>query len=233
MNPLDIALSRILEFTPDWPIRVGVDGRSAAGKTTFADALSERLRGLGRVVMRAEIDDFHPPGHGPRSAAGGYTAESYYAEGYDYVAFRDLLLAPLDVGGNRRCRFGIHDSFSDTAIDLPAIEVPKDAIVIIDGCFLLRPDLRGFWEFVIWLDVSFETMIERAVRRDTQWMPSEALVRARYRDRWIPLHKLYEETGARSYADMIIDNENPAAARCISINDQINRRKEDRHHSPQ
>jgi len=46
--------------------------------------------------MRAGIDDFHPPGHGPRSAAGGYTAESYYAEGYDYLAFRNLLLAPLD-----------------------------------------------------------------------------------------------------------------------------------------
>src|SRR5262245_17608914 len=113
INPLDVVASRILGFSSDRPIRVGVDGRSAAGKTTFADALSERLRGAGRIVMRAGIDDFHPPGHGLRSAAGGYTAESYYAEGYDFVAFRDLLLAPLDVGGDCRCRLGLHDSLSD------------------------------------------------------------------------------------------------------------------------
>jgi shikimate kinase len=83
--------------------------------------------------------------------------------------------------------------------------------------------LRGFWEFVVWLDVSFETMIERAVRRDTQWIPSEAVVRARYRDLWIPLHTLYELTGVRSYADMIIDNENPSAPRCVSTSVQIKR----------
>jgi hypothetical protein len=41
-------------------------------------------------VFRVTVDDFHPPNHGPRSAAGGYTVESYYAEGYDYNAIRQL-----------------------------------------------------------------------------------------------------------------------------------------------
>jgi uridine kinase len=222
-NPTDIAVRQILALHTDGPLRIGVDGRSAAGKTTFADGLSERLHSARRTVLRASIDDFHPPGHGARSAGGGYTVESYYAEGYDYAAFRDLLLAPLDSGGDRRCRLGLHDSFSDTAIDHPAVAVPADAIVVVDGCFLLRSELRGFWEFVIWLDVSFETMIERAAKRDIAWMPSEEEVRARYRDRWIPLHSLYEQTGARGYADMIIDNEDVRAPRCVLATDQIRR----------
>ena len=176
-------------------------------------------------MLRAGIDDFHPPGHASRSATGGYTAESYYAEGYDYVSFRDLLLVPLDSGGNRQCRLGVHDSYTDTPIDRPAVEVPEDAIVVIDGGLLLRPELRRYWEFVIWLDVSFETMIERAAKRDIGWMPSEAAVRTRYRNRWIPLHLLYEQSGARSYSDLIIDNEDFAAPRCTEFSSALAARR--------
>jgi len=222
-SPIDIAAGRILALPSNKPLRIGIDGRSAAGKTTFADGLGKRLQQAGRTVLRAGIDDFHPSGHASRSATGGYTAESYYAEGYDYAAFRDFLLAPLNSGGDRRCRLRLHDSFTDTAVDSPAIEVTEDSIVVIDGCFLLRPELHSYWEFVIWLDISFETMIERAAKRDIAWMASEADVRVRYRDRWIPLHLLYEQSGARNYADMIIDNEDFAAPRCVPVLDQIKR----------
>jgi uridine kinase len=167
-NPIEIAVSRSLALPSDKPLRIGVDGRSAAGKTTFADALSKRLQRAGRTVLRAGIDDFHPRFFSRSSAA------------------------PLDSGGNRQCRLGVHDSYTDTPIDRPAVEVPGDAIVVIDGGLLLRFELRRYWEFVIWLDVSFETMIERAAKRDIAWMPSEAAVRARYRDSWIPLHLLHE-----------------------------------------
>ncbi len=45
------------------PTRVAVDGRSAAGKTTLADALADAVRERAREVIRASIDDFHRPGH--------------------------------------------------------------------------------------------------------------------------------------------------------------------------
>src|SRR5215212_10892588 len=43
----DVALSLRL----DHPVRVAVEGRSAAGKTTFADALAEEIRARGRAVL--------------------------------------------------------------------------------------------------------------------------------------------------------------------------------------
>jgi len=45
------------------PLRVGIDGRSGAGKTSFADALAHRLEALGRPCLRASLDGLHPPGH--------------------------------------------------------------------------------------------------------------------------------------------------------------------------
>src|SRR5204863_7781777 len=95
------------------PLRVGVDGRSAAGKTTFADALAAYIRQRGREVLRAWIDDLHRPGHKYRSIERTWTPKSYYDEGFDYVAFHDLVLQPLGPGGSRRCRVALFDSYRD------------------------------------------------------------------------------------------------------------------------
>ncbi len=52
------------------PTRVAVEGRSAAGKTTFADELAAVVRTHGCDVLRASIDAFHPPGYKLRSLLG-------------------------------------------------------------------------------------------------------------------------------------------------------------------
>src|SRR5262245_25717564 len=95
------------------PTLVGIDGRSTAGTTPLADWLAERVAALGRPVLRSSIDDFHPPGHKYRSAERRYTPETYYAEGFDYAAFRQYVLDPLRPGGSRRCRPALWDSFHD------------------------------------------------------------------------------------------------------------------------
>src|SRR5262245_27553813 len=85
----------VLSLRIGHPPRVAVEGRSAAGKTTLADELAQAIRARGRECVRASIDDFHRPGHKGRSQRGAWTPRSYYEEGYDYTAFRDLLLWPL------------------------------------------------------------------------------------------------------------------------------------------
>jgi hypothetical protein len=67
--------------------------------------------------------------------------------------------------------------------------------------------LEASWDYLMWLDIDFETMIERARKRDAAWVGSEAIVAKRYRRLWIPIHRLYEQlTNARARADAFIDN---------------------------
>jgi uridine kinase len=189
------------------PTRVAVEGRGAAGKTTLADELADAIRARGRECVRASIDDFHRPGHKWRSIRGEWTPHSYYEEGYDDTAFRDLLLWPLGPGGNRRCRTAIFDAFRD--VWLPEVwQTPGDeAVVVVDGIFLRKPEFAGCWEYGIWLDVDFETMVARARRRDVAWVGSETVVEERYRRHWIPTHELYERlTEAPARADAVVDN---------------------------
>ena len=58
-------------------MRVGIDGVSAAGKTTFADELADLLGGIARI----SIDEFHRPGQ-----------PSYYPDSFDFAAFRAAVL---------------------------------------------------------------------------------------------------------------------------------------------
>jgi uridine kinase len=149
-----------------------------------------------------------------RSRAGAWTPERYYAEGFDYRAFRELLLAPLGPGGDRRCRLALWDASHDVAAAGEVVQVPEDAVVVVDGAFLLRPELRDCWDYVIWVQVDRDTMVERGVARDVAWVGPEQAVRERYRRLWIPVHELYErQTGAPGLADVVVDNTDPAHPR--------------------
>ena len=204
---VDALADAVTALQLDHPSRVAVDGRSAAGKTTLADELAAAIRARGREVIRASIDDFHRPGHKYRSQRGGWTPRTYYDEGYDYDAFRDLLLQPLGPGGSRLCRPALFNSFHDAWLPEEWRAVGDQAVAIVDGAFLLRPELAGHWDYVIWLDIDMETMVARARRRDVAWVGSEQVVEERYRRHWIPTHELYERlTEAPARAHAVVDN---------------------------
>jgi uridine kinase len=195
---------------------VAIDGRSAAGKTTLADELVVALRDAGRTTARASIDDFHPPGHSQRSSSGGYTVESYYAEGFDYASFRECLLESARRG--EACLLRRWDSYHDRPFGDPPRRLEPGSVLVVDGAFILRPDLRGYWDFSIWLHISFETMVQRALDRDIAWMPSREAIEKRYGERWVPLHNFYEaQTRAPEIADALIDNTDPANPRIVRL----------------
>jgi uridine kinase len=206
---LDDLSATLLELNAEQPKLVAIDGRSAAGKTTLADELALMVRLQGRPVLRCSMDDFHPPGHKYRSRERPYTPVSYYEEGYDYATFQTYVLDPVRYGSTC-CRLAHWDSFNDVAFPEQWSDVPRGAIVIIDGIFLVRPDFRQYWDYTIWLQIDWETMIERAANRDVAWVGSAEVVIHRYRTFWIPTHTLYETKDRPTFAtNVIVDNSYP------------------------
>ena len=83
------------------PVRVGIDGPDAAGKTTLADELAVVLAAAGRQVERLSADDFlRAPEH--RHRRGRESPEGYYEDSFDHQRLRDTVLgsgSPLLVDG--------------------------------------------------------------------------------------------------------------------------------------
>lgn len=194
------------------PTLIAIEGRSAAGKTTFADELAQVLAKRGRPTLRSSIDDFHTPGHKYRSLRREYTPASYIDTGYDYVGFRHSMLDPLADGGDRRCKAAQWNSGTDEPSDAPLVSQPENVLAVIDGTLLFHPLLEHAWHIAIWLDIDWDTMLARALARDIAWVKSADEVRWKYRHVWQPIHELYERTmHPKERCDVVIDNRDVAA----------------------
>ena len=60
----------------DQPLRIGVDGITAAGKTTWARELTGAIQARGRFALHVSTDDFHSP-RARRHRQGGTSAAGY------------------------------------------------------------------------------------------------------------------------------------------------------------
>jgi uridine kinase len=210
---LDELARLVLGVERPHPLRVGVDGVSAAGKTTLANELSGELERSGRPVIRAQIDQFKRS-LATRTRYPHDSAEDYYFEMYDYPAIRANLLEPLGPGGSRRNRAALLNYAAASLVDSPEETAPDDAILVADGGFLLRPELAELWDFTVFVRVGFDLVLQRGVARDSAWMPSPEAARERYRRRYIPGEKLYmRRVRPHERADVVVDNTNFAAPR--------------------
>lgn len=72
---------------------VGIDGFTAAGKTSFGHELAAHIAESGRPVLRATLDDFKNPWK-DRHLYDRESGEGYYRNAHDYASAKRLLLDP-------------------------------------------------------------------------------------------------------------------------------------------
>jgi uridine kinase len=179
---------------------IAVDGIDGAGKRPFADGLAERLGKGSHAVFRASIDRFHRP-RAERYVRGVDSADGYYLDSFDYDLFRRVLIEPFKLGGSTGFVTEAFDVQRDAPIEMDWKTGPQDATLIVDGAFLNRPELRGLWNYSIWLDADAETAalrlfeLDGAAGQSPRYPGGQALYLA--------------EAHPRERATAIVDNSNP------------------------
>ncbi len=217
---LEMLAEEILCLDLDHPVRVAVDGIDAAGKTRLADELVACIRHNQCPVIRASLDGFHRP-RSERYRRGSNSPEGYYLDSFDYPALRANLLLPLGLGGDLRYRQAAFDYRVDAPLDTPWQIAPARAALVIDGIFLLRPEVNDCWDYRIFLDIRFDTTLSRALVRDLELFGSEDVIRQRYQERYLPAQHMYlESVQPRRLADVVIDHNDPQAPRLL-VKDEI------------
>jgi uridine kinase len=203
VDRLAAAVDRLL---PDVRVVVAVDGPDAAGKSTLADTLAERIT---RPTLRASIDDWHNPRE-VRLRQGHESPVGYYENSFDYPAFKAGLLDPFRAGATSVRTRGF-DFRADAAIRVEAEPGSPVAALVLEGVFLLRPELLDCWNLSIYVQVQPSVTLARAVRRDAGLLGGEERVRRRYEQRYLPGQEHYRAIASPGEkADVVIDNTDPA-----------------------
>ena len=137
------------------PCLVAVDGRSAAGKSTFATALAARLPTAAMVrgddFYRVMDDDVR---FSLRPAEG-------FARDFDWERLRSEALDPLR--SSRRAEFA---RFDWTTGQLGRrLAVTPASVVIVEGVYLLRPELRDLFDVKVFVDTPADVRGRRQAGR--------------------------------------------------------------------
>lgn len=201
-------LSMIREVRPGGRALVAIDGLDGAGKTVLAEELVELAAedssgsGDNRLVASLSIDGFHHP----RAVryARGKGPESFFHDSYDYDAFIRSVVTPFREGTP------IIPAVWDVNTDAPAAparaELPPRCVLLVEGIFLHRPELRTHWDASVWVEVPFEVSVPRGnVRFPGQ---HDSIPEAAVNHRYVGGQRLYlAECSPWEWASWIFDNE--------------------------
>jgi uridine kinase len=210
-----VALSaRILALPDDRPRSVALTGMGCTGKTTLAAELVAVVSGAGRPVVSLAYDGFHHPSE-RRHRQGRTSAAGYLDDSFDPAALRRLVLDPLAAGAAAVVPAS-YDLAADHPLDLEPIPVPTDGIVLVEGSFLLVPELADIWDLAMMVVADPASVLERGLVRDADLGPPEQ-VRELYLRRYLAAEELHQERDDPwSHADLVVELSDPVAPRLLT-----------------
>ena len=170
------------------------------GKTTYAYKLQRQLE--DSVILH--LDDFVHK----KEVRYNENYEEWYCYyhlqwRYDYLIQK--LLLPLKSGLDVNETIEVYNRETDS-YTLRKIEIPVGTTVIVEGVFLQRPELRPYFETVIYLELDKETRLQRISDRDI-YMGNKEEIALKYEQRYFPAEEKYiEQCNPLALAD-VIENE--------------------------
>jgi uridine kinase len=176
---------------------IGIDGLGGSGKTTYAYKLQRQLESS----MIFHLDDFIHK----KEVRYNEDYEEWYCYyhlqwRYDYLIQK--LLQPLKSGLEVNETVEVYNRETDSYAQRN-IEIPIGTTVIVEGVFLQRPELRSYFETVIYLEMNQEMRLKRISNRDT-YMGSKEDIALRYEQRYFPAEEKYiEQCNPLAWADLI------------------------------
>jgi len=196
---------------------VGVDGVDGAGKTTFARKLLEALHlKIDSAYTRLiSIDDFHNVRE-IRHRQGKDSPTGFFEDSFDYESLKNRVLDPIrgSKGGFVSIIPGSQDLETDLLITPEKVRLEPSSVVIVEGIFLLRDEIREYFDFTIFLEVPFSESARRMSQRDgSDPDPNHPSM-----NRYVEGQRIYfERCSPLSRASVVIDNSDLELPRVTSV----------------
>jgi len=173
---MEITFSKLSEYIcgcqiTGRPYLIGIDGMSAAGKSTFSERLGLAISDMGRTHSIIPMDDlFSPEVHQSEN-------NSLYP-GFDMKWIKNDIIDPLKKGVS--VSFQRYDKVTKSMAEWR--DIPANAIIILEGIFTTGELLGNALDLRLWVECPREKILDRADERsgpgsrdlwEVQWLPAE------------------------------------------------------------
>jgi uridine kinase len=183
---------------------VAISGIDASGKGYLGKLLQDQLENKKYNVANINIDPWQNPL--PVRLQEENAAENVYENIFRWNDFFDQLIFPLQK--NKNIYLETLGIWSDADIYYPLIYDFKETdILLLEGIFLFKKKYLSFYDYKIWIDCSFETGLQRAIRRNAENLSEEGIIHD-YHTYYYPAQRLhFEKDNPKENADIIFLND--------------------------
>lgn len=159
--------------TPTSAFTVAISGIDASGKGHVGKLLQEELEKEGYKIASINIDPWQNPL--PVRLREQNSAENVYENIFRWNDFFEYLIFPLQKNKSIYLETeGIHthsDEYYPLIYDFKDID-----ILLLEGILLFKKKYLLYYDYMISVDCSFETALQRAVKRNVENLTEESLI---------------------------------------------------------
>ncbi len=186
--------TRALALGLDHPVRLAVDGPPQAEPGIVADLVADAVRDEGRPVVRVRVEDFLRPAS-VRFEYGRTDPDGWYDCAVDAGGLLREVLVPLGPGGSLRYVPRLWDAVRDRATRAPYETAFPSTVLVVDGPFLLRHELRQEFDVTVHLALSPAAARRRSAPGDEWRLPA--------------LQRYADEVGPADVCDVLVRYDDP------------------------
>lgn len=183
---------------------IGVDGLGGAGKTTLVNSLKLQLQNENYYSYVLHIDDFiHPKRIRYDSSKEEWYCYYNLQWRYDYLVKE--ILSPIKNGEIIDKQIERYNRESDEYFT-QRVNLVHGSVLILEGVFLQRKELKDYLDFIIYLDVPQEVRLNRVLARDS-YIGGLEDIKYKYEKRYFPAEEKYIlEYSPIENADFVLKN---------------------------
>lgn len=167
---------------------IGIDGLGGAGKSTLVNSLKLQLRNKNYNSYVLHIDDFIYP-KCIRYNLSKEEWDCYYNVQWRYDYLVKEILAPIKNGEIIDKKIEIYNRENDEYFT-QRVNLAHGSVLILEGIFLQRKELKDYLNFVIYLDVAKEVRLNRVLARDG-YIGGVEDIKCKYEKRYFPAEERY------------------------------------------
>jgi len=175
------------QVSPDRSVLIAITGIDACGKGYIAAQLRDRLREQSLRVGLIGVDGWL---NLPAKRFGGADpAEHYYLHAIRFDEMFQELVLPL----RARRSISLEANFVEetaTVYRRELYEFHDLDIVLLEGIYLLKQHFLAYYDASFWIECTFETALERAIRRAQEGLTADQTVHA-YRTIYFPAQEIH------------------------------------------